>query len=32
MKLAPQQFKDFEEQRYLFFPNCFSDADGGEVE
>jgi len=25
MKLTAQQLKDFDEQGYLFFPNCFSD-------
>ncbi|HXM30803.1 MAG TPA: phytanoyl-CoA dioxygenase family protein, partial [Xanthobacteraceae bacterium] len=25
MKLTPQQFKDFDDEGYLFFPNCFSE-------
>ncbi len=27
MKLKPEQLKDFDEQGYLFFPNCFSEEE-----
>ena len=27
MNLSPQQLKDFDEQGYLFFPNCFSEEE-----
>src|SRR5271169_6525438 len=27
MKLAPNQLKEFDEQGYLFFPNCFSEEE-----
>ena len=27
MKLSPAQLKDFDEQGYLFFPNCFSEEE-----
>ena len=27
MKLSPGQLKEFDEQGYLFFPNCFSEEE-----
>ncbi|MGC1445595.1 MAG: proline hydroxylase, partial [Xanthobacteraceae bacterium] len=27
MKLTPTQFKEFDEQGYLFFPNCFDEEE-----
>ena len=27
MKLSPAQLKEFDEQGYLFFPNCFADEE-----
>jgi hypothetical protein len=27
MKLSPQQLKHFEDEGYLFFPNCFSEEE-----
>jgi len=27
MKLTPQQFAEFDQQGYLFFPNCFAEEE-----
>src|SRR5579863_10039444 len=27
MQLSPEQLKDFDDQGYLFFPNCFSEEE-----
>ena len=27
MRLSPEQLKDFDEQGYLFLPECFSDEE-----